>query len=185
MGVAAFESLPSSREVREFLGRAARAAGTAPKYLITDHGVQFTDDGFGRWCLRRGIRQRFGAVGKYGSIAMIERFIRTLKNECTRRLLVPFRRVALRRELALYVSWFNEHRPHDTLDARTPDEVYFGRRPACRKARFEPRRHWPRGSPCAGAQSKVRGRCGQQFELDVRFVAKRRHLPLVALKRVA
>ena len=168
-----------------FLGRAARAAGTTPNYLITDHGVQFTDGGFGRWCDRRGIRQRFGAVGKYGSIAVIERFIRTMKAECTRRLLVPFRRDVLRRELALYVGWFNEHRPHDTLDASTPDEVYFGRRPACRKARFEPRRHWPRGSPCAGAQSKVRGRCGQRFELDVRFVAKRRHLPLVALKRAA
>jgi len=37
---------------------------------------------------------------------------------------------------------------------------------------------------CRG-QSRVRGRYGQRFELDVRFVSKRRHLPLVALKRAA
>ena len=185
MGFAVFEGPPSSLEVRVFLGRAARAARATPKYIISDHGTQFTDDRFGRWCTRRGIRQRFGAVGKYGSIAVVERFIRTLKTECTRRLLVSYQRAALRRELALYVGWFNGHRPHNTLDARTPDKVYFGRRPACRKPRFEPRRRWPRGSPCAGPQSKVRGRCGQRLELSVRYLSQRRHLPLVELKRAA
>jgi len=185
MGVAIFESLPSSREVREFLGRAARAAGTVPKHLITDHGSQFTGDGFRKWCDRRGIRQRFGAVGKYGSIAVVERFIRTLKNECTRRLLVPYQRTALRRELALYVDWYNGHRPHDTLDSATPDEIYFGRRQASRKPRFEPRRSWPRGSPCAGPQAVVRGRRGNRLELDVSYLVGRRHLPIVELKRAA
>jgi transposase InsO family protein len=91
MGIAVFESQPSSVEIRAFLGRAAHTAGTAPRHLISDHGRQFTDDGFRKWCARRGIRQRFGAVGKYGSIAVVERFIRTMKSECTRRLLlVPY-----------------------------------------------------------------------------------------------
>ena len=94
MGVAVFESLPSSQEVRAFLGRAAHSAGKAPTHLITDHGTQFTDDGFRKWCDRRGIRQRFGAIGKYGSIAVVERFIRTMKSECTRRLLIPYQRDA-------------------------------------------------------------------------------------------
>ena len=54
-----------------------------------------------------------------------------MKTECTRRLLlVPYQRTALRRELALYVDWYNGHRPHDTLDTTTPDEIYFDRRPA-------------------------------------------------------
>jgi hypothetical protein len=26
-----------------------------------------------------------------------------------------------------YVSWFNEHRPHQGIGQRTPDEVHFGR----------------------------------------------------------
>jgi transposase InsO family protein len=89
MGFAVFEQQPSSVEARAFLGRAIRSAGAAPRHLITDHGSQFIDEAFGRWCARRRIRQRFGAVGKYGSIAVVERFLRSMKNECTRRLLVP------------------------------------------------------------------------------------------------
>jgi len=107
MGFAVFENQPSSLEVKTFLGRAARAAGTTPKHLISDHGLQFTAQGFRHWCDRRGIRQRFGAIGKYGSIAVVERFIRTLKSECTRKLLVSYQRTALRRELALYVDWYS------------------------------------------------------------------------------
>ena len=89
-----------------------------------------------RWCRRRGIRQRFGAVGKYGSIAVVERLIRTIKNECTRRLLIPYERHVFRRELALYVDWFNCHRPHEVLDGATPEEVYRDVIPACRAPRF-------------------------------------------------
>jgi transposase InsO family protein len=160
MGIAVFESLPSSREIRAFLGRAAHAAGTAPKHLISDQGTQFTD--------------------------VVERFIRTMKNECTRRLLlVPYQRAVLRRELALYVDWYNGHRPHDALDTATPDETYSRRQPACRKPRFEPRRFWPRGSPCAQPRAAVRGRRGDRLALDVRHLAGRKHLPIVELKRAA
>jgi transposase InsO family protein len=80
------------------MGFAAMVSGAAPRHLITDHGSQFTDEAFGRWCARRRIRQRFGAVGKYGSIDVVERFIGSMKNECTRRLLVPYDRDAPRIE---------------------------------------------------------------------------------------
>jgi len=185
MGFAVFESLPSSQAVRAFLGRAARAAGTTPKHLISDHGIQFTEHGFRQWCARRGIRQRFGAVGKYGSIALVERFIRTLKSECTRRLMVPYQRHALRRELALYLDWFNGQRPHDALDGATPDEVYHRRRSACRNPRFEPRRDWPRGSPCAQPRTLVAGQPGDRFKLKARYHQGRKHLPRLSLKRAA
>jgi len=92
-----------------------RAAGDAPKHLISDKGVQFTQEGFEPWCRRRGIRHRFGAVGKYGSIAIIERLMKTIKSECIRRLvLVPFRRAEFETELALWRSWYNAKRPHDS-----------------------------------------------------------------------
>jgi len=40
------------------------------------------------------------AVGKYGSLAVIERSMRTLKSECTRRLiLVPYRLARFEQEL--------------------------------------------------------------------------------------
>src|SRR4030095_2439369 len=106
-------------------------AGGAAKHLISDKGVQFTADGFAPWCRRRGIRHRFGAVGKYGSIAIIERLMRTLKGEGTRRLiLVPFRRAELDTELALWRCWYNSERPHEAHVSRTPGEGYENRRAA-------------------------------------------------------
>lgn len=52
--------------------------------MITDHGPQFKAGAFDAWCRRHGIQQRLGAIGKYGSLPVIERYIRSLKNECTR-----------------------------------------------------------------------------------------------------
>jgi transposase InsO family protein len=104
-GFAIYRGEPPSAAVRRFLEGVFQRVGQRPQHLISGQGIQFTAKGFRRWCHRRGIRHRFGAVGKYGSLAVIERCIRTLKTECTRRLiLVPFRLVALRQELALYCS---------------------------------------------------------------------------------
>ena len=89
----------------------------------------------------------------------------------------------MRRELALISEWYNEHRPHTTLGGRTPNEVYFGRYAAHRKPRFEPRHRWPRGSPCAKPWALVRGRPGATMAMDLRFLAGRRHLPIVTLTR--
>ena len=112
MGFAVFEQQPTSVAVRTFLGRVMQRAGASPRYLITDQGKQFRDRAFGRWCRQKGLRQRFGAVGKYGSLAVIERLIRTIKDECTRRLIIPYRRSAFRRELSLFITWYNSDRPH-------------------------------------------------------------------------
>jgi hypothetical protein len=74
-----------------------------------------------------------GAIGKQGSIAVVERFIKTLKLEGLRMLaVVPLLRRALQRELSLYGQWYNEARPHTTLAGATPEEVYFARRSTCR-----------------------------------------------------
>ena len=54
-----------------------------------------------------------------------------------------------------------------------------------RLARFEPRRRWPRGSPCAGPSAPVQGRRGQRVALVVTYLASRRHLPIVELKKAA
>jgi hypothetical protein len=185
MGLAVFDQQPTSEAVRTLLGRAIRQAGTVPPHLITDQGSQFTDEAFRRWSHRRGIRQRFGAVGKYGSIAIIERLIRKTKSECTRRLLVPYRRDSFRRELALFATWYNEHRPSEALEGKTPDEVYHDLAPACLAPRFEPRRKWPRKSPCAAPRTGIRGRRGVRLELSVRCLRGRKHLPIVELKRAA
>jgi transposase InsO family protein len=181
-----FKKQPTAEQVRGFLGRAIAAVGAAPKYLVTDGGVQFTCAAFKPWCLRHGIRHRRGAVGKSGSIAVVERFILTLKSNCTRILpVVPMARQLFQHELQLFQTWYNSHRPHSTLDGAPPDEVYFGRKRACHLPRFEPRLHWPRGSPCARPQTLVKGQPGVQVSLSVKLLANRRHLPLVTITRLA
>jgi putative transposase len=186
MGTAVFLSEPSARDVTRFLGGVCRRWRSRPCHLITNHGPQFTADGFAAWCRRRRIRQRFGAVGKYGSIAVVERCIRSMKRECTRVIAVALNRNAFRRELDAYVTWFNAERPHSFLLGATPDEVYFRRMPACRRPRLEPRPRWPRRSPCAQPHALVRGRPGVTgLELAVEARHGRKHLPVVTLRRAA
>lgn len=186
MGVATFSQQPTSAAVRAFLGRTIQAGGAKPKYLICDSGSQFDNPGFREWCRNRNMRPRYGAVGQHGSIAVVERFILTLKTYLLGWLtIVPWRRQDFRRELSSFLDWYNEHRPHTTLKGCTPNEVYYRRFPAHRKPRWEPRSRWPRGAPCARPWALCRGQVGAQPDLQVEFHAERKHLPLVKLRRAA
>ena len=97
------------------------------------------------------------AIGEHGSIAVVERFILTMKNGSTRRYLVALRRETFRGELVAFIDWYNEYRPHTTLGGKTPEEVYHNRYPANRRPWLEPRQRWPRGSPCAKPQTLIAG----------------------------
>jgi transposase InsO family protein len=201
VGVTAFNSQPSSEHVRAFLGRAMAKAKqdstrpkahdkprwkTSPKYIVCDRGGQFDCPGFREWCKRKGIKPpHYGAIGKHGSIAVVERFILTLKTLLARLLFVPYRRDAFLRELTSCVEWYNEHRAHAWLGGRTPNEVYIGRFPANRKPRYEPRTRWPRGSPCAKPWALVRGSPGAKLAIEVSFHNGKRHLPIVKVNRAA
>ena len=185
MGFAVFKKVPASRHVRSFLGRAMHQAKVMPKYLFCDKGKQFWCKGFKDWCERKGIRPRFGAVGQSGSIAVVERFIQTVKNECTRRLLVSLCATTFRQELSWFTVWYNEHRSHTTLGGRTPNEVYFNQRPANRSPRFEPRAGWPRPSPCAKPQALLKGKPGVRIDLEATYQQRRKHLPVVTVRRAA
>jgi putative transposase len=186
MGFAVFKTPPTSDAIRALLGRTIHSANATPRHLVCDKGPQFWNDGFTAWCQRRGIRPRFGAIGQHGSVAVIERFIRTMKELLRLQLpLTPLRHESFRRELALVLGWYNTHRPHMSLAAKTPDEAYFRRHPANRSPRFEPRPRWPRGSPCAKPHALVRGKPGACVQLQVTGHAGRKHLPVVTVNRAA
>jgi hypothetical protein len=53
-------------------------------------------------------RPRFGALGKHGSLAVLERAIRTVK-EGLRRIIVPTKREAMRTELFFILDWYNHN----------------------------------------------------------------------------
>jgi hypothetical protein len=171
--------------LRACLGRAIAAAGTVPRYVVSDKGSQYWPSrGYQRWCRRRGIRPRFGAIGKHGSIAVIERAIRTVK-EALGRIVIPTRRRCMHREMTLLLEWYNGHRPHTTLGGQTPNEVYYEWLPAHRKPRLEPRPKWPRGSACARPQALVAGKPGACFAIEVERCLGHVHLPIIRLERSA
>jgi len=183
MGATVFKKQPTSIQIRTFLGRLW--AKTKPKYIICDKGSQFWCDTFKAWCKRKGVKPRFGAIGKHGSIAVVERFIRTLKDECIHRITVPLRREDMRRELICHLYWYNEHRPHEFLGGKTPNEVYHDRPAANEEPRIEVRPLWPTEASCATPTAPINGEPGPKVELVVRYHAGRKHLPIVQLKRVA
>jgi len=185
MGFSVSPKRPTSLAVRSFLGRMIAVANATPKYLVCDKDSIFWCEDFKRWCRHKGIRPRYGAVGQHGSIAVVERFIRAIKDEGTRRILVPQRRSSLCSGLSHFVAWYNMHRPHTTLRGETPNEVHFGVRPANRRPRLEPRARWPRSSPCAEPRTLIAGQPGDRFTLEVDFYRRARHLPVVSLKRAA
>gem|GEM_PF-2945926 len=77
------------------------------------------------WCTEklRDIHQRFAAAGQYGSIAVLERFMRSLKQECTLQIRVPQNPDDMRSILSLYLAWYNEFRPHQGLGGRVPMDL--------------------------------------------------------------
>ena len=177
LGFAVFKKQPTSAAVRAFLERVIRKTKAGPKHLICDQGVQFTSGGFTAWCKRMNIRPRYGAVHQYGSIAVIERFIKSLKDEWLRRLIIPLCLETMRHDLSAYTSWFNEHRPHQALDGCTPREIYEDRIPLNQARRFEPRAEWPADPDDAVSSGRL--------TLSVTFHERRRHLPIIELKLAA
>jgi hypothetical protein len=185
MGIAVFRKQPDGRQVREFLDSAIRTAGAKPKYIVCDKGAQFWCLPFKRWCRRRKIRPRFGAIGRHGSIAVVERFTLSMKEEFLRCIIVPLNRRRSDEACGLYSDWYNRFRPHEFLGGRTPEGRYRRIPAACRRLRFEPRLHWPRGSPCASPQAKVRASPGAKLELHVERIGGHRRLPVVTITRAA
>ena len=165
VGFAVFNGQPDSLQIRSFIGRTIHQSGQTPKYIISDKGPQFFCHAFRKWCKRKNIKPRYGAVGQYGSIAVIERFIRSMKSECTRRIMVPLRLADFRQELALYLAWYNEVRPHQGIKGKTPNELYFGIS------------HAPPNLDIRDPNLKL--------NLHVSFMHHRPHLPIVALKIAA
>ena len=124
IGVAPHE--PSARFAVSLLREAIRRYGP-PTWVVTDHGKQLTAHVFVRFLGARAIRRRYGAIGKSGSIALIERFWRSMKREHAHGLNLFRPLASIRARLRAYATWFNGHRPHQGLHGRTPDEVFTGR----------------------------------------------------------
>jgi transposase InsO family protein len=133
-----FLAEPRAKEVAGLLEQAASSHG-APRHFVSDRGAQFTAETFQAGLKALGIRQRFGAIGKTGSIAIVERLWRTLKEALGLAFLKPLTREELERRLKIGLLHYAYLRPHQALQGATPAEVYFGIRPAHLSAVSPPR----------------------------------------------
>ena len=106
MGSAAFTKNPTAADIVSAMEQVIAENGVLPKHIIFDHGTQFYCTKILDWCEARKIKPRFGAVGKHGSIAVVERLHLSMKNECTRRIHVPISRDEMIEESRLFFDWY-------------------------------------------------------------------------------
>jgi putative transposase len=136
-----FGSEPSAAEIASLVDDAATRRGS-PKHFVSDRGTQFTAEEFRSLIRNRGVQHRFGALGKHGSIALIERFWRTLKTISRIKIWKPLIRRDLEERIRLALIYYGYHRPHSALGGATPSEIYFGTA-SCQLTFLHP----PRGRP--------------------------------------
>ena len=108
----------------EALEEALTRYGT-PEIFNTDQGAQFTAEDFTAVLLAKGVRVSMDGKGRWVDNVFVERLWRSVKYEDI--YLHAYQSVReLKTALACYFEFYNARRPHQSLEDRTPDEVYFG-----------------------------------------------------------
>ena len=98
----------------------------APRHLISDQESVFISDAVRGLLTPWDVKQRFGAVGKHGSIAVTERVILTLKYEWLNRVPVIRGLDHLDQLLRDFTVYYNEYRGHATLGGALPEVIHRG-----------------------------------------------------------
>ena len=124
MALSALEG-PNAGWVIEAIQGAFLRHGT-PRHLVTDQEAVFTCDAFRDLLERWQVRQRFGAVGQHGSIAVTERLIWSLKHEWLCRVPIIRGLGHLGAVLDEFAYYHNSWRAHSTLDGALPALVHAG-----------------------------------------------------------
>jgi len=96
-----------------------------PAIFNTDQGSQFTSSEFANVLTAAGIAISMDGKGAWRDNVFVERLWRTIKYEEV--YLKAYDSVTeAKASIARYLTFYNQRRPHSSLDERTPDEVYFG-----------------------------------------------------------
>jgi putative transposase len=96
-----------------------------PEIFNTDQGAQFTSDAFTTVLKDAGIQISMDGKGRWIDNVFIERVWRSLKYEEV--YLKAYENAPeAKREIAVYFQFYNQERPHYSLERFTPDEVYTG-----------------------------------------------------------
>lgn len=111
----------------EALDAALRLHGK-PDIFNTDQGSQFTSEAFPGRLKEEGIQISMDGRGRWADNVFVERLWRSLKYEHV--YLHAYETVGeARSKIGRYFEFYNSRRPHSSLGAQTPDQVYFHRPP--------------------------------------------------------
>lgn len=103
--------------------REALARFGTPEIFNTDQGCQFTSLEFTEILKEAGVRISMDSKGRWMDNIMIERLWRSLKYESV--YLHAFETGSeVRIGIGKWITFYNEQRPHSSLDDQTPDEAY-------------------------------------------------------------
>jgi putative transposase len=98
-----------------------------PEIFNTDQGSQFTGDDFTSALLDAKIAISMDGKGSWRDNVFVERLWRSVKYEEV--YLKAYDSVSdARASIGRYLAFYNERRPHSSLDGKTPDEAYFGKK---------------------------------------------------------
>ena len=115
----AVEKIGAEPSVR-FLRRAASKASFSFEMIHTDNGSEFSV-WFTHACWRVGIKHRHGRVRKSNDQAHVERFNRTLQEECLDRTAHNLR--SFKKVLPDYLNYYNTERTHMGINYLTPSQL--------------------------------------------------------------
>jgi len=99
-----------------------------PEIFNTYQGSQFTSEAFTGRLKKEGIQISMDGKGRWCDNVFVERLWRSLKYAEV--YLHAYESVSeTRTKIGRYIEFYNERRPHSSLKAQTPDQVYFHRPP--------------------------------------------------------
>ncbi len=101
------------------VSRAQERLGFKFNMVQTDNGLEFRD-GFQADLGRARVKLRHSRIRRPNDNAHIERFNRTIQDECFRGRLP--KEETIRRDLKEYLDYYNNHRLHLSLDLQTPTQ---------------------------------------------------------------
>lgn len=96
-----------------------------PEIINSDQGSQYTSDAWVKKVRELDMKISMTGRGRCNDNAYIERFWRTAKYEWLKLRFIPTVE-KLKKELANFVIWYNNERPHQSLGYQTPDEKAYG-----------------------------------------------------------
>ena len=119
--------LSDTLELPFVLACAQRALAQAtPTIWNSDQGSHFTSPLYVDLLLAANVQISMDGRGRARDNIFTERLWRTVKYEEV--YLKAYDSVSeARASIARYLAFYNERRPHSSLDGRTPDEAYFGK----------------------------------------------------------